>query len=75
MAEEPGGGERMRRIHIRKTKKVNGETWRRVKGWQGQVYWVYMTPGEVRERRLYQAAVVAMPLVSILVFALIAGMI
>ena len=48
--------------------------YRRLKTTMGRKYWVKMDKSEVRERKIYHALLVAVPLMTISAFALAAGM-
>ena len=56
------------------TKTINGETYQKIKGHAGKVWWVHMSPTEILERRLYNITMVAAPLLTILVWSLAAGL-
>ena len=62
-----------RRIHLRNTKRRGGKKYRRFVGWNGRSYWIEMKPEEIRERRLYNLTLVAMPTVSIIVMCAVSG--
>ena len=56
------------------TKTINGETYQKIKGHAGKVWWVRMSPAEVRELHLYNISLVVGPLLTILVWSLAAGL-
>ncbi len=61
--------------NLRHYRRRNGRLYRKFRGGMGRVYWIEMSQAEVRELRLYRAAVALMPLAAIWGMAWVAGMI
>lgn len=56
-------------------KRINGELYRKMKGYNGKIWWVKLTDGEVAERNLFNFVIVAVPSVLFIIGCFAGGFI